>query len=137
MKQFIICIMLLIFTTSSFCQQTNSLQTFTREDYLNKSKHQKIAAWVLLGGGSALIITGVLIGSGGEVSFDAAATAAVVGGVGVLSALGSIPLFIASAKNKRKANAATTFFKMETVPVIQQHSFVQHLFPAVSIKINL
>ena len=51
--------------------------------------------------------------------------------------VGTIPLFIASAKNKRKANAATTFFKMETVPVIKQHSFVQHTFPAVSIKINL
>ena len=131
--------MLLVFTTSSFCQQTNSLQTLTSEDYLKKSNHQKTAAWVLLGGGSALIITGVLIGGGGsgDVSFGAAGTAVVVGGVGVLSALGSIPLFIASAKNKRKANAATTFFKMETVPVIQQHSFVQYSFPAVSVKINL
>ncbi len=63
--------------------------------------------------------------------------AALAGGVGVLSALGSIPLFIASTKNKRKANAATTFFKLETAPVIRLHSFVQHSLPAVSVKINL
>ena len=60
-----------------------------------------------------------------------------MGGLGFLSTLGSIPLFIASGRNKRKANAATTFFKMEKTPVIQQTGFAYQSYPAVSVKIRL
>ncbi|MEJ7681312.1 MAG: hypothetical protein WKG06_26375 [Segetibacter sp.] len=45
--------------------------------------------------------TGFLIGNRKEASFGDAATGGVIGAIGVLSAIGSIPLFIASTKNKR------------------------------------
>jgi hypothetical protein len=133
MKKTIYIAMLMVITTSIFGQQTPSVQT----DYLQKSKNQKTAGFVLLGGGSALIITGFLIGDSKNSSFGDAATGAVLGGVGVLSALGSIPLFIASAKNKRRANNVSTFFKMERIPVIQHTSLVSRSYPSITVKINL
>ena len=74
-----------------------------KEYYLQRSKNQKTAGMALLIGGGVAIGAGLLIGNSSESSFDDAATGAVIGGVGVLAMLGSIPLFIASGKNKRKA----------------------------------
>jgi len=127
--------MLLIIGAATFCQQTNSSPALTKQDYLQKGKHQKTGAWILLGGGSALAITGLLINN--QASFDNAGTTAIVAGVGVLSMIGSIPLFIASGRNKRKAMTASTFFKIETVPVIQHANFARKSYPALSVKINL
>ena len=139
MKKIILFPMLLILSAASFSQQITTNTPVTKADYLQKSKNQKSTAWVLLGGGSALMITGFLIAGGGngDVSFGAAGTGVIVGGLGFLSTLGSIPLFIASGRNKRKANAATAFFKMEKTPVIQQTGFVSRSYPALSFKINL
>ncbi len=133
MKKTICIALLMVITSTVLSQPAPSVHT----DYLQKSKHQKTAAFVLLGGGSALVITGLLVGNNQNSSFSDAGAAVLVGGIGVLSAIGSIPLFIASAKNKRKANTATTFFKIETIQAIQSHSFAQRLYPAVSVRISL
>ena len=55
----------------------------TRKDYLEKSRHQKTAAWVLLGSGA------VLFAAPGKVSFDILGPMVVVGAAAIL---GSIPL---------------------------------------------
>lgn len=122
--------MLLIFAATSFCQQTNSLQTLTHEDYLKKSKHQKTAAWILLGTGAAMFA----IAAPGNVSFGTLGTLVVVGAISTLS---SIPLFIASGRNKRKALNASTYFKFEKVPSIQQSGITLHSYPTISLKIKL
>jgi uncharacterized membrane protein len=127
--------MLLIIGAATFCQQTNPSPALTKQDYLKKSKNQKTAAWILLGGGSALVVTGILLSN--NASFDNLGTTAGVAIVGGLSMLGSIPLFLASGRNKRKAMTASTFFKIETVPVIQHASFARKSYPALSVKINL
>jgi hypothetical protein len=54
MKKATSCVLFLVITASSFCRQTK----LSHEDYMLKSKHQKTAAWVLLGGGAALLIAG-------------------------------------------------------------------------------
>jgi hypothetical protein len=138
MKKIIISTILLLVTIVSICQQTTS-PVLTREDYLKKSKNQKTAAWVLLGGGSALIITGLLIGNRKESSFGDAGTGAVIGIIGFLAATaGSIPLFIASSRNKRKAEHATAHLRFEKVPAIQQTGMSYFsCYPAVSVKFNL
>ena len=100
MKKTIIGAMLLVLATVSFSQQTNPTQPLTREDYLKKSKSQKITAFVLLGAG----VTTLAIISKGNTSFDVLGTLAVAG---TLSTLGSIPVFIASGRNKRKAKMAS------------------------------
>ena len=110
------------------CHQHYDSVPVVKTDYLAKSKNQKTAAWFLLGGGAALIGTGFLIGDSKNSTFDDAATGAVLGGIGVLSALGSIPLFIASVKNKRKALKMSANFKIENAT---------NSYPAVALKINL
>ena len=135
MKKTITNLLLLGLSMSSFCQKTNDSVPVVKTDYLVKSKNQKTAAWVLLGGGVALIGTGFLVGDGKNSTFDDAAAGAFFAGVGVLSAIGSIPLFIASGKNKRKAMKASAFIKLETVPLLQKQSFIQNSYPTFSVNI--
>jgi hypothetical protein len=137
MKQIIICAMLMAITSTSFSQQTHSSKFVARADYLQKSKNQKTAAWILLGGGTVLIGTGFLIGDRKESSFDDAATGVVIAGIGALSMIGSIPLFIASAKNKKRGMAASAYLKMEDISAIRQYSMVHSSLPAIAIKISL
>ena len=137
MKKCILYILLLTLPAASFCQKTNDTVPVVKTDYLVKSKNQKTAAWVLLGGGTALIGIGFLIGDNKNSTFDDAATGALLGGIGFLSTIGSIPLFIASGKNKRKAMKATTFIKMETAPSFQKQSFNQTSYPAFSLSLTL
>ena len=135
MKKSILYFLLLALPAVSFCQKTNDTIPAVKTDYLLKSKNQKTAAWVLLGGGTALIGIGFLIGDSKNATFDDAGTGVVLGGIGFLSAVGSIPLFIASGKNKRKAMKATTSIKMETIPLLQAQSFIQNSYPAFSVNI--
>ena len=137
MKKRMIYFLLLTLPITSFCQKTNDTVPDIKTHYLVKSKNQKTAAWVLLGGGTALIGVGFLIGDNKNSTFDDAATGAVLGGIGFLSAVGSIPLFIASGKNKRKAMQATTFIKMEDARMIHNQSLVQTSYPVIALKIKL
>ena len=138
MKKIVTSIFFLLVAVISFCQQITPSPTHTREDYLQKSKNQKTAAWVLLGGGSALIIGGLLIGNGKDASFSAAGAGVVMGAAGFLSMVGSIPLFIASGRNKRKANNASVYLQFEKIPGIQQTGMSgRSYYPAVSVKFNL
>lgn len=137
MKKIMIYSLLLALPATSFSQKTNDSVPVVKTDYLTKSKNQKTAAWVLLGGGVALIGTGFLVGDGKNSSFDDAAMGAVLAGIGLLSTIGSIPLFIASGKNKRKAMSTSTFIKMETAPAFQKQTFVENSYPAFSVKVSL
>ena len=89
----------LLFTWQLNAQSTGDNKGF----YLHKSKSQKTAAFILLGGGAALGLTGLLIGNQQESTLDQVGTAALIGGTGLLAMIGSIPLFIASHRNKDKA----------------------------------
>jgi len=135
MKKSILYFLLLALPAVSFCQKTNDSIPAVKTDYLLISKNQKTAAWILLGGGAALIGTGFLIGDGKNSTFDDAATGALLAGIGTLSMIGSIPLFIASGKNKRRAMKATTSIKMESIPLHQAQSFIQNSYPAFSVNI--
>ena len=92
-----------------------------------------------MGGGSALIITSLLIGNRKESSFGDAGTGAIIGITGFLAATaGSIPLFIASSRNKRKAEHATAHLRFEKVPSFQPTGLsYSSYYPAVSVKFNL
>ena len=136
MKKIMTYMLLFIMPVASFSQKTNDSVPAVNTDYLAKSKNQKSAAWVLLGGGAVLIGTGFLIGDSKNSTFDDAATGAILGGIGVLSAIGSIPLFIASGKNKKKAVRASAFIKKERVPLFHKQSFTQNSYPAFSICLN-
>jgi len=130
MKQAFIFILLIIVAANSFSQDSTANVPATKTDYLKKSKGQKTAAWIMLGAGVAMFA----IAAPGDVSFDAAGVLVVAGSALVL---GSIPLFIAASKNKKKAKAASAFFKMETSPVIHHSSIANKTYPVVSIRISL
>ena len=151
MKKIIASAILLAIMTNSFCQQVDSLKSIAKKDYLRKSKNQKTTAWILLGGGIAMVITGAIIYDnaynkaaeqdpiGTVLSFgtNVDATGALITTAGALAAVGSIPFFIASGKNKKKARSMSTGFKMENAPSIQRASVVNRSYPAVSIKVSL
>ena len=131
MKKIIICLLLITWSVASFSQQTTtSRPPLTRMDYLKKSKKQNTTAWILLGSGIGMSIGGYAIAGGplggiGGNPNDNPNKGVWLVYLGGATTLASIPLFIAASRNKRLAIAATTFFKMETTPVIKQSLFAE------------
>jgi len=149
MKRLLLIITASLFLFESFSQQIDPAPALTKQDYMEKSKKQKTAAWVLLGGGAALIITGTIL-SANEVEKDyqndpnnpfAPLTEADFDGpewvftTGIFAGLGSIPLFIASSRNRRKA--MTLSLKNEQFQSLKNSSLVYRPMPAVSLKVKL
>lgn len=137
MKKIIFCMILLILSVVSFSQEiATGKSLMTKNDYEQKSKNKKIAAWAFLGGGTAFIVSGVLIGGGKDVSFYNAEAAVVLAGLGILSSIASIPLFIASSRNKRKALNASTYFRFENTATVKQTALALHPYPMIAIKVR-
>ena len=83
----------------------------TAELLLKKSKKQKTVAWILLGAGAGVSIIGYAIGSNSynpDHPLDIFPPGALAGGAMILGAaamaVSSVPFFIASGRNKKKAN---------------------------------
>jgi hypothetical protein len=133
MKKIMTFVLVLLTSGTLFSQSTPASPE--RQNHFKKSKNQKTVAWILLAGGVALTGTGFLIGDRTESTFDDAATGAIIGGIGVLATIGSIPLFIASGRNKRKGMAVT--FRNMPVLQIKNSSLVYQPMPAVSFKLSL
>jgi len=133
----------LLWTVVNSFSQTQTVTPI--KDYAKKSKNQKKAARILLCGGAALVATGVIIPQGEFKSYsillypehknDAIKGTFIL--AGALSALGSIPLFIASKRNKRKANKATISFKNEKVLFFHKNDFFLESQPSLNLKIGL
>ena len=147
MKNFIILTMLLAFATVSFGQQIAPKQdiNWKESDYYKKGKKQKTVAWILLGGGVALFTGGLIahfhyVNDTGDVLagvYTGPSTGEVVAIVGAVVAGGSIPFFIASSKNMKKAKAGSVFIDMEKAPVLQGTVFSNRSFPAVGFRVRL
>ncbi len=142
MKPFLFAMMLLMVSTTSFSQQANSSLSMPDQDYLTKSKNQKTTAWILLGGGGVLFFTGIVLPLGEPIDpndpnkgYKNGGTRVLLVTTGTLSMLTSIPLFIASSKNKRKGMSLS--FKNEQVSQIQKNSLVYQTIPSLNLKINL
>ena len=153
MRKMILYTLLLIIPAVTFCQSVANDIPVVKTDYLKKSKNQKTAAWVLLGGGFALTTTSIVMASS-KITED---YVNVIAGVfssepvqennytaenillitGTASMLASIPFFIASKKNKRRAMDMTANIKMEDAKLIRNQSFVQTSYPAITVKIKL
>ena len=129
MKNIVICSMLLMFTISSYCQQTQPT-TKTSEEYLKLSKSQKTGGFVLLGIGAITLTTAAV----GDFDFDTLGIVVVVGSVFTLT---SIPLFIAASRNKKKAKKASLGFKFERIQKLQTVAVRFHSIPGISLRLNL
>ena len=138
MKSITLLIMLAI-STNLFSQQTSADK---KSNYQSKSKNQKKVALIMLGGGATLALTGILIPKG-ELThvgflgndYENDGVKGVFQLTGFVSMLGSIPLFIASSKNKRKA--ASISINNEKIQTLQKGSFAYKFVPAVRLTIRL
>jgi hypothetical protein len=134
MKKIIVFTLLLIMSETSFSQPATIPALAVKTDYLKKSKSQKTGAWLLLGGGIA--VSGITALSSFRIDFVNKKSFPVVPVcIGGAMMAGSIPLFIAAQRNKKKSLSLS--FKNETAPQIQQNSFVYKLIPSLSVKISL
>ena len=143
MRKTICMALLIVMTGSPFSQQT----PFVKDDYLQKSKHQKTAAWILLGRGATLSVVGLAVGLdsavdelGSQIATGEDDKSFVAGAVLFYTGLGSmlgIPLFVASGRNKRKVMEAALIFKTENSPVIQKIAICSHSYPVLSVKFSL
>lgn len=134
MKKTFIFTMLLILSATSFSQQTNTKNPVTKADYLQKSKNQKAGGWVLLGGG-ALVLTITAVSSAGVDFQNRKSFPVVPVSLGAAIMAGSVPLFLASGRNKRKGMSLA--FKNETGPLLLRRSFTYKNIPSLTLKISL
>ena len=130
---FILIFSALAFT--SFSQPGNPSTPLTKQDYLQKSKKQKTAAWILLGVGLVSTVLGSTESNpnsivGGNNSRN---TVFLVTGLAAIG--GSITLFIASSKNKRKAISMS--FKNHEVHQMINTELVYRGVPSLQFKISL
>jgi len=131
MKKIIVILKLLAVSASSF-SQSNTITSQMETKYLQKSKHQKTVATIVLLAGPVLIITPLLI----HPKTAGNATMGIVYGTiaaGFLCLPVSIPFFIRSARYKKKAMSLS--FKNESTPQIQKSSFAYKSLPSLSLKI--
>ena len=138
MKKIIVFTMLLIISVTSFSQQTKPAPALTKQDYQNKSEGQNSAAWVLLSVGTA-VLAGTMISEATSVCFGGGCPKksfpVVLVGLGGTAVVSSIPFFIASSRNKKKAMSLS--FKNETTPQLQKDGFTNRPVPSLTLKINL
>jgi hypothetical protein len=127
--------------TQSFAQrlpESNRTDQNISNPYLQRSRYQKTAAWLMLGGGTALAVFGiqkavnapVIIPNGTGKEGE---TGAILFFAGAGTVLGSIPLFIASGRNKRKGLSMSVNREQSFVPdPARRNSFV-----ALQLRIGL
>jgi hypothetical protein len=136
MKKIALTMALICFALSLFSQATSDT-TFSKDYYLQKSKNQKTTGWVLLAGGTTMAIVGTLIFSKSD--FLSGDPDADIGGVlfvgGLVADLVSIPFFISSSKNARKA--ATITINNQKILSPQQNAFTFKPQPTITLKIGL
>ena len=141
MKKLVVIIATFLLFFETFSQQSNPAPALTKQDYLIKSKKQKTSAWGLLGIGTAMLVAGTAIAAHeygdawNEGEGEGLEAAGVVAAMGVAAMIGSIPLFIASSRNKSKAMSVS--LKNEQFQSLKNSSLVYRPMPAVSLKINL
>jgi hypothetical protein len=125
-----------IFLILAFCTAVNGQRTtipeITKANYLKKSKHQKRAAWILLGIGSLATFSGII-----EVNpnYGESTNRAFlfIGGLVMIGA--SVPMFTESVRNKKRGMILS--FKNNTVPQLRNNNLGYSSVPSISLKIGL
>ena len=150
MKPIIIIFLLLAMSSTLFSQEIAQSKSLTKEDYLRKSRHQKTAAWFLVGGGFLMVSTAAtiavadastaiwrMIPDRDEDAYPHKGMANTFAIVGCLAIIASIPCFSEASKNKRKAKGLSVYFKPGKTYQLQNYCLVQRFVPGVSLKIDL
>lgn len=141
MKKLLLILLYLIFYFDVSAQLADTLYNSEVSMLLDKAKKQKNTAWTLLGIGIGASVVGLFVFNAGlEDSGDSddgtrLAQGLILSTAGGLCVYGSLPLFIASGRNKRKA-AAVISFKMENSSYIHQYTMTENKYPAIALKVG-
>lgn len=144
MKKLLLLLVCSGFAAVSFTQDQPDPKRLSRNDYLKKARTQSTIGWVLVGTGAVFFILPATDNGNNnppandevfriELDLDGYyyATGAVLLGA-------SIPFFIASSRNKEKAAALTTFFRLEKTERQAAILFrTPAAFPAAGIRIRI
>ncbi len=133
----ILCLLLFLYFIGT-SQQTNPNGSLPTTDYLQKSKKQKTAAWILLGGGTTVGFIGLAsINLAGTDDPDGVnnTPGTILFATGLASVIASIPMFSAAKRNKRKAMSVS--LKNQFLPYLQKTYMAYTTVPSLQIKIIL
>ena len=151
MKRWTLALLLTCFTATAFSQQLPPPPKLTYHDYLQKSKKQKTAAWVLTSAGTVGLMA-TLGADLGQALGGGLTTVISLGTVEpeyksytvpyLLSAaclVGGIGFFVAASKNKQRARSLypSAVFKMEKAPVLQANGIKNQHYPSIAVNISL
>ena len=140
MKKIIFFTIIIATTLNVFSQHIEN-KPLTKSDYLQKSKSKKTIAWILAGTGITSVIISIATIDGTEIFSSIAGNDKPIKRFGALFfcgsavALSSIPFFIISGKNKRKAMSLA--FKIEQMPELQNVAIVNKPIPSATLKRRL
>jgi len=151
MKKIIAGTILIFMSASCLCQRYQSERMRISDVYMIKSQHLKTAGWILLGSGIGLTGLGVVLfaegtnaqnnnnynNNGYSTINSQQAAGAVLLYFGVLSLLGSIPLFIVSRAMYKRAIRYSASLEMEKTIPVQISGIPVQSFPALNFKISL
>jgi hypothetical protein len=133
MKTLLLFTSILLLTTNLLAQNTTVIPN-SKEFYLEKSKKQNKTGWFLFGTGIVLSTVGIIGFSNSDFLDSNSETDAygfmILGGA--IAGLSSIPVFIGSANNARRAASLT--FNADLFP--KQNALVQNYQPVIGIKIE-
>lgn len=128
--------LLVLFTTTTLLGQNTPNPEYTKEYYLQKSKNQNKTGWILLSGGTIMIVTGI-IGFSDSWYNSSNSTTDAYGFIflgGIVSTLASAPLFISSGSNARKA--ARLSLNNQPILCPTQTFCIQNPQPSLLLTIN-
>lgn len=134
-KMFFIASILFFMCGNVFSQSTEKI------DYLQKSKNKKTTAWVLLGGGAALDIAGLLAypkhynGWGDKTERRRNLPSVIMITAGTLCMIASIPFFTRAYKLKNKA--ASLSLNTEESGQLKNGNVWTTNYPVLKIKLQL
>ena len=137
------CLILNAQPTTTPIQQKTYYQDQGAEHYLDLSRRQKTAAWCMLGGGVVLVSAGYMmiinsfLNDNWEFHPGTASAGTIMMYAGTGCVIGSIPMFIASARNKGRSMAASAGLRMEHVTTLVPQGFAIRNYPALSLNITL
>lgn len=135
MKKLVIILLTLFFMIETFAQAPAP----SKEYYLQKSESQKTTGWILLGGGTAMAVVGIIIAANDnpgpyDIYGSNFETGSFLMGAGFIADLVSIPFFISSGKNARRA--ANISLHRQKIAVPGQNGFSIRMQPGVTLTMG-
>lgn len=141
MKKIFSFTLLFAYTIISLGQQNDQVKIKPHTDYLKKSKTQKTVAWILTGVGVATVTIGLLtqdyVDSFSGIAEEKNSASPAVYAVGGACIAGGIVLFVASSRNKKKANVASVSINMEKMPMFQEGAANYKAYPALGFRLTM